>query len=644
MADKDYAEDLFQAVDTIVHERTRHLPYDQTIVATITNNNKAYLGLYQVTTDSNIQFNAYSSNLDYNIGDIVYIRIPGGDYTKQKVIVDKYIAESNISADFTNGVFYRDTQANIYTNILTNDLNSYTFTLNDNDSTQGYNGFNIIITATLIDTTLPGSLTLATSVKGKNYTELNSTIDSIYNGYDNRIVSYTINTLVRNVSYPLININPRAIILQFTNLINIASLQLQLTLGYLWQERLNIGVFRTLLYNADDKSTYYNPEVDTFSCSLGAKLLMIDADADSFLAVPQELTNTQFYLGLNEGIEEPSYQIILNGNYDTYIPAVITENIYNKIFTVIIHPSLQMSARLARLKCYFKTITNVTSISNEYIIYSQTKLSSIYKNFTLTATPNEFYIYNSAGQCIASNTTCLIKLTYINKINTNDTITIANITTNLNQIPYFSNIELTSNNGRIIEYTCTIDINGILSSSIDIVPINFNIIKDDNTYNISTIIYFGQKQINETNTNLFYLDNDELKLGGKDITSNGNWAGNAATATLATTATTATTANKLSTNAGGVLQPIYFANGVPVAITSTVGASNKPIYANAGILTSISSLDDTLLGFTNNTYGFTTVGKNTKLYAWLKAIQTNINTLAAKHTDVTVSWPGNITL
>jgi len=103
-------------------------------------------------------------------------------------------------------------------------------------------------------------------------------------------------------------------------------------------------------------------------------------------------------------------------------------------------------------------------------------------------------------------------------------------------------------------------------------------------------------------------------------------------------------ATALGSNAGAATQPIYFANGIPVAITSTIGASNKPIYANAGVLTSINSLDDTLLGFTNNTYGFTTVGKNTKLYAWLKAIQTNINTLAAKHTDVTVSWPGNITL
>jgi ribosomal protein S17 len=58
------------------------LPYDQTIVATITNNNKAYVGLYQVTTDSNIEFNAYSSNFDYNVGDMVYVRVPGGDYTK----------------------------------------------------------------------------------------------------------------------------------------------------------------------------------------------------------------------------------------------------------------------------------------------------------------------------------------------------------------------------------------------------------------------------------------------------------------------------------------------------------------------------------------------------------------------------------
>ncbi len=639
MADKDYAEDLFQAVDTIVHERTRHLPYDQTIVATITNNNKAYVGLYQVTTDSNIQFNAYSSNFDYNVGDMVYVRIPGGDYTKQKVIVDKYVAESTISADFTNGVFYRDTQASVYVK----DANSNTILINTADKYQGYNGFNLFCEAIA-----PGRVDIQVSVRGKNYTELNSTEASIVT-FDSRTILYTESNLIRNISYQLININPEAIIIQ-----GATNLKVTLTLGYLWQERFDTGVFKALLYNADNKSTYYNPEADRFLCRLGAKLLLIGTDENGFIATPQSLTTAAFLLGLNEGIEEPSYNVALDGNYDIISGDNLEDATYYKKFDIIIHPNLQLAAQLARVKCQFKTSNNITAISNEYIIYSQTKLSSKYKIFTLTATPNEFYVFNSAGSCLTNNTTCVITLTYLNKINTDDIIT--NISHNLNNIAYFTNISQTSNNGKTIQYTCTIG--GTLQNTVDIVPIEFTINKDDNIYVVTTTLYFGQiridssdttglqlwlnntdklnyYQLTDNNSTLFSLSGNTLTIGGQAVSTTGTWGGTAASADVATA---------LSSNAGAATQPIYFANGIPVAITSTIGASNKPIYANAGVLTSINSLDDTLLGFTDNTYGFTTTGKNTKLYAWLKAIQTNINTLAAKHTDVTVSWPGNITL
>lgn len=50
----------------------------------------------------------------------------------------------------------------------------------------------------------------------------------------------------------------------------------------------------------------------------------------------------------------------------------------------------------------------------------------------------------------------------------------------------------------------------------------------------------------------------------------------------------ANSANKLNTNAGGAKIPVYFAEGVPVAFSDTVGSSNTPMYMNAGELTACS--------------------------------------------------------
>lgn len=57
------------------------------------------------------------------------------------------------------------------------------------------------------------------------------------------------------------------------------------------------------------------------------------------------------------------------------------------------------------------------------------------------------------------------------------------------------------------------------------------------------------------------------------LTAAGTFTGKAATAGTADNATTATTASKLGTNAGSATQPVYFANGVPVATTYTLAKS-----------------------------------------------------------------------
>lgn len=95
MADRnEIVQQLFEAIDAITTKRLENVQFDKTIIGTITDNSRANYGRYQVTTDNNIRFTAYSDIITYGIGDKVYIRIPDNDYTKQKVIMDRYIPDN----------------------------------------------------------------------------------------------------------------------------------------------------------------------------------------------------------------------------------------------------------------------------------------------------------------------------------------------------------------------------------------------------------------------------------------------------------------------------------------------------------------------------------------------------------------------
>ena len=90
----EITEQLFEAIDAIVKERVRVLPYDKTVIATITNIDNAKFGKYVVTTDTNIEMIAYSENPNYELGDQIYVKIPQNDYTKHKIITDRYIPDN----------------------------------------------------------------------------------------------------------------------------------------------------------------------------------------------------------------------------------------------------------------------------------------------------------------------------------------------------------------------------------------------------------------------------------------------------------------------------------------------------------------------------------------------------------------------
>lgn len=87
---------LFEAIQTIVNESIRHLPYDRTVVASIVANGNKEYGEYQVKTRKGSTFLAYSDDNSYKVNDEVYVLIPSGDYSERKFILSKYITGTEL--------------------------------------------------------------------------------------------------------------------------------------------------------------------------------------------------------------------------------------------------------------------------------------------------------------------------------------------------------------------------------------------------------------------------------------------------------------------------------------------------------------------------------------------------------------------
>lgn len=110
----EITEKLFEAVDTIIGERITSLPYDQTIVAQIVSAEDHANGIYIVTHDYNTNFTAYADYTGFQVGDYVYVRIPEGDYTKQKVITGKYLEGLITSSETHNILASEDVNYYVY--------------------------------------------------------------------------------------------------------------------------------------------------------------------------------------------------------------------------------------------------------------------------------------------------------------------------------------------------------------------------------------------------------------------------------------------------------------------------------------------------------------------------------------------------
>ena len=114
---------LFEAIDTIIGERISSLPYDQTIVCKIIDAEDKANGVYTVSHNFDTTFTAYADFTGFEVDDEVYVRIPEGDYTKQKVITGKYLdglliagetQNISITGDTTYLLYDKNNQIHIY--------------------------------------------------------------------------------------------------------------------------------------------------------------------------------------------------------------------------------------------------------------------------------------------------------------------------------------------------------------------------------------------------------------------------------------------------------------------------------------------------------------------------------------------------
>lgn len=119
--DIDYLESLFTGMDIIINERLKDLPYDKTIICTVVNNDNRKNYEYTVS-DGSIEFIAYSENDRFLKGDQVLVKIPQGDYTKEKIIEGKYLNKDNVVP--TTYISPLDTVVNMTGNLIQSDDNT----------------------------------------------------------------------------------------------------------------------------------------------------------------------------------------------------------------------------------------------------------------------------------------------------------------------------------------------------------------------------------------------------------------------------------------------------------------------------------------------------------------------------------------
>lgn len=91
---------LLQAMDIVNAKALNAISYDKTITCTIETNKNKKEGCYEVSDGSTV-FTAYSSMTNLAVGTSVYVTIPNGDFSNQKMIIGKVTTTSSEPFVFT---------------------------------------------------------------------------------------------------------------------------------------------------------------------------------------------------------------------------------------------------------------------------------------------------------------------------------------------------------------------------------------------------------------------------------------------------------------------------------------------------------------------------------------------------------------
>lgn len=90
----DYQQALLEAMNIVAGARINDLPFDRTIVCSIEDASQAAQGHYRVS-DGSTTFDAWTDDTHYNVGQRVYVQIPGNNMASQKHIIGRYFEAEN---------------------------------------------------------------------------------------------------------------------------------------------------------------------------------------------------------------------------------------------------------------------------------------------------------------------------------------------------------------------------------------------------------------------------------------------------------------------------------------------------------------------------------------------------------------------
>lgn len=99
------SQNLFQSIDTIISKRLHEVSFDITLICEVVEDTHKAQGQYTVKTDT-MRFVAQGEENKYSVGQSVYVTVPQGNYSLQKVIIGAYNKDTAVPAKYLRPLDY----------------------------------------------------------------------------------------------------------------------------------------------------------------------------------------------------------------------------------------------------------------------------------------------------------------------------------------------------------------------------------------------------------------------------------------------------------------------------------------------------------------------------------------------------------